>query len=92
MKKQRNRRIGWWITECGEQAIRQLKAERRGRDFIRKHVRAVPVYTIPERKDGRPSINTPEGWEALRQRLMKESGVSNEPCISFVSKDIDKAP
>ena len=31
----------------------------------------IPVYFIPDRTDGKPSINTEEGWEALRRRLMQ---------------------
>ena len=30
----------------------------------------IPVYRIPERTDGKPSINTPEGWEKFRVKSM----------------------
>lgn len=32
----------------------------------------VPVYRSIERMDGKPSINTPEGWAALKQRIEAE--------------------
>lgn len=33
-------------------------------------IKMIPVYRIPERTDGKPSINTPEGWERYRVKCL----------------------
>lgn len=68
----------WSITIAGERYLRRRKEQRRKKQYSKHNVRVVPVYRLPERKDGKPSINTLEGWEALRQRLINESRVSKE--------------
>ena len=77
MKKQRKRRVGWWITEQGERWFKEQEEERQRLEGIRENVNLVPLYTIPERTDGKPSINTAEGWEALKRRLEGDAGQSN---------------
>lgn len=55
----------WTLTAAGRE---YLHGKATGR------VVYVPVYRSIERTDGKPSINTPEGWAALKQRMEVETG------------------
>lgn len=61
--KRVNENERWRITEAGEA---YLALQRKTQPVY------IPVYRNKERTDGKPSINTPEGWEALRQRIEQE--------------------
>ena len=56
-----------------------------------KRIDQLPVYYIPDRTDGKPSINTPEGWERFRVKsliqmrlleMMKKQGGSTKKDVS----------
>ncbi|MGN0758548.1 MAG: hypothetical protein ACI4MU_05070 [Candidatus Ventricola sp.] len=53
----------WTLTAAGRE---YLHGKATGRAVY------VPVYRNIERTDGKPSINTPEGWAALKQRMEAE--------------------
>ena len=53
----------WTLTAAGRE---YLHGKATGR------VVYIPVYRNIERTDGKPSINTPEGWAALKQRMEAE--------------------
>lgn len=53
----------WTLTDAGRE---YLHSKATGRAVY------VPVYRNIERTDGKPSINTPEGWAALKQRMEAE--------------------
>lgn len=53
----------WTLTAAGQE---YLHGKATGR------VVYIPVYRNIERTDGKPSINTPEGWAALKQRMEAE--------------------
>ena len=54
----------WTLTDAGRE---YLHGKATGR------VVYVPVYRNTERMEGKPSINTPEGWAALKQRMEAEN-------------------
>lgn len=55
--KRISRRTNWTVTAKPEETMPT-------------GVRLIPVYKTPERRDGKPSINTPEGWERYRVKCM----------------------
>ena len=55
----------WTLTAAGREYLHGKATGRVG---------YVPVYRNTERMDGKPSINTPEGWAALKQRMEAENG------------------